>query len=150
MGLGEPAFREWAVAPLAPAKREIKANGDWYRGVTTMSQVVSGTRKERFLVIRDLVLAHTKRMKPDQLSSRQLRCGPFLIAYNYPGRLSPKYNLQIWPGGAQDGGHIVQGDKVANVDWDQYDNVEIISYRSGPWEQQLVELLSRSGSLTFV
>jgi hypothetical protein len=52
-----------------------------------------------------------------------------------------RFNMAIWPGGIQDSGHIVQANKVANVDWDQSDNVDIVNYQSGPWEDELLVLL---------
>ena len=64
-----------------------------------------------------------------------------------PGR---PYNLQIWPGGQEDTGHIVHSNKVANVDWDQWDNVEILSFRSGAWEQELMSLLEASANIKFL
>jgi hypothetical protein len=81
----------------------------------------------------------------------ELAVGPFLIQYANPGALGPGrlFNMAIWPGGAQDGSHIAHANKVANVDWDQRDNVDIVSYRSGPWEDQLRALLSDTRVIPF-
>lgn len=106
-------------------------------------------RAQRFLRLRDLILQHTDRMVDAKPLGRQLRCGPFLIHYFWPGVISPGANLQIWPAGKQDSGHIVQGDKVANVYWGQNDNVTIVTYHSGDWEEELALLLIDQGNVSF-
>jgi hypothetical protein len=63
---------------------------------------------------------------------------------------SGRFNIQIWPAGGVAGRHIVYANKVANVDWDQHGNVDIISYKSGAWEAQLIELLRHQGTVTFI
>ena len=111
----------------------------------------SRSRAARFLLIRDAIFAHSKRMRRAQFGGLELQCGPFLIHYLPPGAmLGRPYNMQIWPYGAEDLGHIVHQNKVANVDWDQWDNVDIISFRSGPWERELLNLLDAPPNLGFL
>lgn len=100
-----------------------------------------GSRADRFLEIRDAVLANMPGAKSVASGRMVLAVGPFLIHYCIPGAMPGRpFNMQIWPGGRQQGGHVLQADKVANVDWDQHGNVEIISFRSGTWEQELITL----------
>jgi hypothetical protein len=108
------------------------------------------TRAQRFLVLRDAILAHSERMVPDRLATKRLVCGPFDIGFAFPGVFDrAKCNMQIWPNGSQDGRHIMYGHKVANVNWDHHDMVEIVSYRSGPWEDELLHLL-RGNTVDFL
>ena len=58
--------------------------------------------------------------------------------------------MEIWPAGIQSGGHVVQGDKVANVDWDAHGNIDIITFKSGVWEQQLLDLLQHPTKVEFL
>lgn len=110
-----------------------------------------GSRAARFLVIRDAVLANTDRMRRRSRGTFELALGPFLILYSIPGAIRGRpYNMQIWPAGVQTCGYITQGDKVANVDWDQWDNIVILSFRSGPWEAELLDLLANSEKLEFL
>ena len=114
-------------------------------------QYREGSRAARFLIIRDAILANSPRMRPVAQGISEIAIGPFLILYATPGALPGRpFNMQIWPAGIEQDGHIFQGDKVANVDWDQQGNVDIISFRSGDWEQQLLDLLAASQSVEFM
>ena len=113
------------------------------------------TRADRFRVIRDAIMSQAHRMSPD-IELRlpgfwRMRVGPFGIMYGEPGACGgdPRTgklrgeNLQIWPGARVDAwGHMLHNDKVANVDWDYADNICILSFRGGPWEAELLELLN--------
>ena len=110
------------------------------------------TRADRFREIRDAIMAQSTRMKPNRgpyPAGREMRCGPFSIHFHPPGALGPRRscNIAIWPAGIIDCGHLVLGDKVANVDWDQRDNVDILTFRSGPWEGELLSLLRNEVNL---
>lgn len=110
-----------------------------------------GSRANRFLEIRDAVLALSIPARPVVSGRVELSVGPFLIHYSIPGVLPGRgFNMEIWPAGAQQDGYIIQGNKVANVDWDQSDLIRIISYRSGEWEQQLLSLLAASENVEFL
>ena len=72
----------------------------------------------------------------------ELRIGPFTILHappeSYPN--GPCHNVNIWRHGKS---------KVANIEWNECDGlaiVDIISFRSGAWEKELLELLSAQGS----
>lgn len=107
-----------------------------------------GTRAARFLKLRDAIMAHSRFMKKGALGGTELACGPYRISFRPPGTMPGRpYNLQIWPGGKEDMGHIMHSNKVANVDWDQWDNIEILSFRSGAWEDELLALLQGSGNV---
>jgi hypothetical protein len=84
-------------------------------------------------------------------STLELFCGPFRIIYAHPGACGPGrgHNLQIWPGRRLDDGHMVSEDKVANVDWNDRDEVSIISFRSGKWEDELLSLLEDGSNVLF-
>ena len=104
------------------------------------------TRADRFREIRDAIMAQSAGMKPSRgpyPAAREMRCGPVSIHFHPPGALGPRRgcNIVIWPAGIIDCGHLVLGDKVANVDWDQRDNFDILTFRSGPWEGELLSLL---------
>lgn len=43
---------------------------------------------------------------------------------------------------------MVYGDKVCDVDWDQAGNVDILSFRSGAWDRELIGLLRAEGNIT--
>ena len=110
-----------------------------------------GSRADRFLKIRDAVLARSLPARPVLSGRIELSIGPFLIHYSIPGVLPGRgFNMDIWPAGAQQDGCIVQENKVANVDWDQSDSVRIISYRTGDWEPQLLALLATSKIIQFL
>jgi hypothetical protein len=65
--------------------------------------------------------------------------------------LTRPYNMQIWPGRRLVApGYVLQNCKVANVDWTQCDEVDILSYRSGKWEEELLQLLSSGANLHFM
>jgi hypothetical protein len=103
----------------------------------------AGTRAARFLKIRDAVLARSRDFKPRGNGEYELAAGEFFILYSIQGSIPGRpYNLQIWPSGSQNQGHVLHGPKVANVDWDQWDNVDILSFRSGEWETELLHILS--------
>lgn len=116
------------------------------------------TLADRFRVIRDAIMANAKLMRPSRdlpaPGHWELKCGNFWIMYAEPGASGFRkgelrgHNLQIWPGAKDSGwGHTLYDDKVANVDWDENCNVEILSFRSGAWEAELVELLSGAGKV---
>lgn len=111
------------------------------------------TRAVRFREIRDAIMAQSARMKPIHIEGaaggREMRCGPFYIQFHPPGAYGSfrGANLAIWPGGVIDHGHLMLGDKVANVDWDQHDTIDILSFRSGPWEGELLSLLRTESNL---
>ncbi|MDP3673767.1 MAG: hypothetical protein Q8R44_01525 [Novosphingobium sp.] len=110
------------------------------------------TQAVRFREIRDAIMAQSNRMKPTRdcrPAGRELRCGPFRITFYPPGAWGPGrgYNLNIWRGAKVDGGHLVSSQKVANVDWDQRDNVDILTFRSGVWERELLSLLRDEGNV---
>lgn len=114
-------------------------------------QYPDGSRAARFLRIRDALLANLPPMRPVASGISEIAVGPFLIVYAIPGALPGRpFNMQIWPAGVEQDGYILQGNKVANVDWDQLDNVEILSFRSGAWERELLDLLAASGSVDFL
>lgn len=90
-------------------------------------------------------------MRPIRSGISEITVGPFMIIYAIPGALPGRqFNMQIWPGGQERKGHILHGDKVANVDWDQSGQVDIITFESGAWERELLDLLSASGSVEFM
>ena len=110
------------------------------------------TRAERFREVRDAVMTQFSRLRPTSgvvPVGREMHCGPFLILFYPSGALAPDRgcNLNIWPAGANDHGHLVLGNKVVNVDWDQRDNVDILTFRSGPWEGELLSLLRNEGNV---
>jgi hypothetical protein len=103
----------------------------------------AGTRAARFLILREAIVAHSLGMRPIGPFIRELICGHYRILYTIPGAYrGQRFNLSIWPIVAPDRGHIIQGNKVANVDWDRFDNIDIWLYRSGQWEEELLSLLS--------
>ena len=68
-----------------------------------------------------------------------MQYGPFTIALYAPGAWGPcAWSLNIWPGGKIVGNHRVHQHKVVNVFWDQLDNIDIWTFRSGPWEGELL------------
>ena len=110
------------------------------------------TRAERFLVIRNEVLRHLPRMTSEPNGARKLTCGPFTIHYRHPGLCGPTrgYNLTISPGARiRFAGLKEHGQVVCNVDWNQFDRVDILSYRSGSWEQELLDLLRPTDNTLF-
>lgn len=109
------------------------------------------TRAERFRVIRDEVIGKLSRARVDRDGSLRLRCGPFSISYFDIGAIGPGrgYNLNIWPGARIDSGYRLHSHKVCNADWDDYDQVYITSFRSGPWEAELLRLLRSEDGLRF-
>lgn len=115
-------------------------------------QYREGTRAARFLAIRDAIMAEAHRMRPCEHGCKQLAVGPFLIFYAPPGAcgLGRGYNLQIWPGGSARWGVVMQANKVANVDWNQWDEVDILSFRGGAWEQELLELLTAPSNVAYM
>jgi hypothetical protein len=103
----------------------------------------AGTRAARFLILREAIVAHSPSMRPIGPFIRELTCGLYRIVYTVPGAYrGQRFNLSIWPIVGQNRGHIIQGNKVANVDWDRSDNVDMWLYRSGQWEAELLSLLS--------
>lgn len=116
------------------------------------------TRAERFRTIRDAIMANAHLMRTPKEFRRpglwELRCGNFWIVYAEPGAsgfrkgMLREHNLQIWPGARNDGWGLTLYDyKAANVDWDDRGNIEILSFRSGFWEGELVELLTGTGKV---
>lgn len=105
------------------------------------------TRADRFRAIRDAVMASSHKMRPHPEYSgiREMAVGPFMIHFSPQGALGllRGANMQIWPGGdpAERPFGIYHANKVANVDWWQDGDVEIHTYRSGPWEAELLSLL---------
>ena len=88
-------------------------------------------------------MAHSLSMRPIGPFMSELTCGPYRIVYTVPGAYrGQRFNLSIWPIVTQDQGQTIQGNKVANVDWDRSDNVDLWLYRSGQWEEELMSLLS--------
>lgn len=108
------------------------------------------TRVERFCAIRDAIMTNASRMTPHREIKQpgffELRCGPFLIVYGEPRGVP---NVQIWPAGKLEHGHILHGDKVANVDWDG-DYIHVFTFKSGPWEAELLELLRPSDNVRYL
>ena len=77
-----------------------------------------------------------------------MQYGPFTIALYAPGAWGPcAWSLNIWPGGKIVGNHRVHQHKVVNVFWDQLDNIDIWTFRSGPWEGELLNLLRSEGNV---
>ncbi len=112
---------------------------------------VKPSRAERFRVIRDAIMAHGSRIRLREASTREMSCGPFYIVYTFPGAFGSGrgHNLQIWPGRRVDSGHMIGEDKVANVDWNDRDEVDILSFRSGTWEEELLSLLKNESNISF-
>ncbi len=103
----------------------------------------SETRAARFSSLRTAILDHSQLMRPLAPFTKELTVGSFLIYYSTPGAYAgSESSIEIWPGGVEDRGHIVQGDKVANVHWDNLDNIRFLSWKSGPWEENLLSLLT--------
>ncbi len=100
------------------------------------------SRLSRFLRLRDAFIIRLGCARP--ICPTLFRCvvGRFLIHYNDPG-CAPgwSYNLQIWPPGGYQFGMYCQGNKVVNVNWDEYDRVDITTFRGGLWEEELLALL---------
>ena len=109
------------------------------------------TRAKRFLVVRDAIMANSHRMRRVSPDWRELICGSFLVNYCPPGASGPLrgFNLQIWKGRRVEEGLFLHDNKVANVDWDQDDIVDILSYRSGPWEEELLSLLRPTANVAY-
>ena len=84
------------------------------------------------------------------LGAFEFTIGPFLIHYSIPGAIPGRcLNMQIWPAGAQEYGRIVQGNKLVNVDWNHSNLVDIISFRSGDWEKDLLALVADANTIEF-
>lgn len=64
-----------------------------------------------------------------------------------PGR---PFNLEIWPPGGYDLGSYFNGNKVMNVDWDERGKVDIITFRGGCWEDELLALLENADNILFL
>lgn len=112
---------------------------------------IKASRPERFRVLRDAIMAQAGRMRLTGPSTGELFCGPFRIIYAYPGAYGPGrgHNIQIWPGRRLDHGHMSSEDKVANVDWNNRDEISIISFRGGAWEDELLSLLEDGSNVSF-
>lgn len=113
-------------------------------------QYSPGTRAARFLKMRDAVLAHETAMRELRAGVRELAVGPFQIHLAQPGTLggSRPYNITIWPTGAAESGYSVHGNKIASVDWNDRDEVFIVSFNCGEWENELLKLLTSMNDLT--
>lgn len=110
------------------------------------------TRLDRVREIRDTVMARSSRMKPTRgpgPAGKEMRCGPFHIKFYPPGAWGPDRgcNLNVWPAGKVDCGHVVQENKVFNVDWDQRDEIDILTFCRGSWEAELLSLLRGEGDI---
>lgn len=110
------------------------------------------TREERFREIRDGVMGMSGRMvltRPGRPCGLVMQCGPFKIVFYPPGTFASCWasNLNIWPGARIECGRLVTENKVANVDWDEFDNIKIWTFRSGPWEAELLRLLRHEGNV---
>ncbi len=90
--------------------------------------VSRASRADRFRTIRDAIMAEVGRMKLIAPSIRELNCGSFHIVYAYRGAYGHGrgHNIQIWPERRLDAGHMMSDHKVANVDWNDRDDVSII------------------------
>ena len=107
-------------------------------------------RAERFVDILAAVLARFPDMRQIQGGTYELVCGPFLLHCTLPGYYGSDrgLNINVWPGRIVDGsGMILHDNKVANVDWFPDNSVDILSYRSGPWEQELLSYLRDEGNV---
>lgn len=111
-----------------------------------------GTRAARCLIIRDAILPRLEEGRSVGPGMKEIAVGPFLIFFAVPGAMGygRGYNLEIWPNGAVNQGYVLQGHKVANFDWNQSDEVEILSFRSGAWEKELLELLRAPVNVSFM
>lgn len=103
----------------------------------------SSTVPHRALRIGRAVLAHQSTMRPLANGYSELRVGPFNILHAPPEAYpnGPWHNVNIWQQG--------EG-KVANIEWAEADGwaiVGTVSFRSGAWEQELLDLL---GTVEFV
>ena len=106
-------------------------------------------RVARFRQLRDNILPY---LGCDQLidpTSGKMWIGSFFIRYSIQRRPDEVWhNIQIWPPGGDEFGTYVYGNKVANVNWDGSDNVDIITFRPGPWQEQLLALLPVGAGMT--
>lgn len=101
------------------------------------------TRAERFRIIRDAIMSTLEDAPARDQFATKLSIPPFQAVYSRNRAGYGPHNLQIWPDAKMDAecGMLEHGDKVANVSWDDDDTVEIVSYRSGPWEAEIVALI---------
>lgn len=112
-----------------------------------------GSRAARFLAIRDAILPHVPRMQKVRFG-KALSLGPYLIHFSPPNAHWPGsgYNINIWPDGVRErsSGHVLHGLKVVNVYWNQRDELQILGFRGGSWEAELLELLTAAENVSFV
>ena len=52
------------------------------------------------------------------------------------------WTLEIWPDRRMDGEHWVYGNKVLNLHWSDNGSVDLVSFRRGPWPDELLTALS--------
>lgn len=104
------------------------------------------TRTQRFLHIRDAIMAHIDEMEWTDLAALKLTRPTFMSYFQTPAFQGPGrgFNLQIWPGMLSRTGEVYYGHKVANVDWWPDDSVDILSFHSGPWEARLLSSLNEN------
>ena len=115
------------------------------------STFMGGNREARFRRLYDFLMPHLEAKR--LLGEGRWKCtiGSFLIRYTICGWPHEGWqNVQIWPPGGYDSGRYVQGNKVANVSWDCGGNVELVTFRGGSWDEQLLSLLVTGEPITIV
>ena len=114
------------------------------------SNVSKKNRAQRFIEILAAMLVRFPEMRQIQPGTYELVCGPFLLHCTLPGYYGSDrgLNINVWPGRIVDeSGMILHNNKVANVDWFPDNSLDILSYRSGSWEQELLSYLRDEGNV---
>ena len=106
------------------------------------------SRAARFLELRDAIEPYLECDQVIEPVSMKISIGLFLIRYSVLARThESRRNIQIWPPGVHECGTHIHGNKVANVSWHRSDKVELVTFRAGLWQGQLLLLLTAGGSM---
>lgn len=98
-------------------------------------------------MLRDAVLQNAEKMRLTQSNpGRELFVGGFRIQYCAPGEMGPLrgFLIDVWPPAKPidraDG--VFFRNKVCSAEWWQDGSIKIMTFKSGPWDAELLSHLS--------
>ena len=102
----------------------VKAHGEWEQ---VSSVRVKGASIEHFKISLTTPF--------QQLPEASEEVKAFVEQLGQSDKLSPYYGVDIW----------IRSKKVLNIHWQEGQPVEVLSFRRGDWESELLDLASREG-----